>query len=427
MVDRTVNEVVQDSHLSQPESARQSACPWCSDRRSKPVWRQPSPSQFSLQRCEACELVYTVPQLPLESISDYYPKSYYGAGNLRFNRLFEILVAWFRQRRAARLHELRGQRAGAVLDIGCGRGHFLNALRQRGWTCTGTELTDTAALHARETLALDVRVGPFQAGMFPEALFDVVYLWHVLEHVPTTFDALLEVRRLIRTGGMLIIALPNLASWQARLCRYGWFHLDLPRHYVHCSTDWLTRSLSQMGFEIVEVNHFSMEQNVYGWIQSLLNCAGLKRNLLYDILRRSSARDVARPFQSHPVQAVISVFAAAAMLPFALLLMLVEALLRKGGTIEVYAVRGPGEDRGRFSGSETGSPVGARTLRPDIWPQRHPVWTIVNEKLQPAEPRGTPVGSAAQSSVASWCRWNADGGICLVCRAELANLAGHSG
>jgi 2-polyprenyl-3-methyl-5-hydroxy-6-metoxy-1,4-benzoquinol methylase len=358
---RAVDEVEQASPSSQCERAGEADCPWCGEHRSKLVWRQTSRSEFSIHRCEECGLAYTVPQLSLESMSQYYPKSYYGSGNLRFNRLFEVLVGWFRRRRAARLHELRGRRAGAVLDIGCGRGHFLNALRQRGWTCTGTELSDTAALHARETLALDVRVGPFQAGMFPDATFDVVYLWHVLEHIPATYDALIAVQRLLRTGGMLVVALPNLASWQARLCRYGWFHLDLPRHYVHCSTDWLLRSLSQLGFEIVEVNHFSMEQNVYGWIQSLLNCAGLKKNLLYDVLRNRSARDVARPFRTYPVQAVISVIAAAILLPLATLAMLAEVLFRRGGTIEVYAARGPVEDPVKRPESDTGAAdVGAR-------------------------------------------------------------------
>jgi SAM-dependent methyltransferase len=352
---QAVDEVERESPLAQRESAAEAACPWCGDQRSQPVWRQSSPSEFSLQQCVECGLAYTAPQLSLESMSDYYPKSYYGSGNLRFNRLFEALVGWFRRRRAARLHELRGQRAGAVLDIGCGRGHFLNALRQQGWTCTGTELSDTAALHARDTLALDVRVGPFRAGMFPDAMFDVVYLWHVLEHIPTTFAALTQAQRLLRTGGMLVVAVPNLASWQARLCRYGWFHLDLPRHYVHCSTDWLLQSLSQLEFEIVEVNHFSMEQNVYGWIQSLLNCAGLKSNLLYDVLKRRSARDVARPFRRYPVQAVISVLAAAILLPLASAAMLVEALFRRGGTIEVYAARGTGADPGKHPGSDTGA------------------------------------------------------------------------
>lgn len=348
----TVDEVEQGSPSLQCERPAVAACPWCGEHQSQPVWRQSSPSEFSIQRCEECGLAYTVPQLSLESMAQYYPSSYYGSGNLRFNRLFEVLVGWFRRRRAARMHELRGERAGAVLDIGCGRGHFLDALRQRGWTCTGTELSEKAAIHAREKLALNVRVGPFRAGMFPDDTFDVVYLWHVLEHIPATFDALTQVRRLLRTGGILVVALPNLASWQARLCRYGWFHLDLPRHYIHCSTEWLLRALSQLGFEIVEVNHFSMEQNVYGWIQSLLNSTGLKNNLLYDLLRRPSARDVARPFRTYPVQAVISVVAAAVLLPLACMAMLAEALFRRGGTIEVYASRGKSADANVFTGSD---------------------------------------------------------------------------
>ena len=288
---------------------------------------------------------------------DYYSKSYYGAGNLRFNRLFEFLVVQFRRRRAARLQKLRGQRTGTILDIGCGRGQFLNALRRRGWTCSGTELSDTAAAHARDTLSLEVRIGPFQSGMFTEAAFDVVYLWHVLEHIPTTFDALIEAQRLLNTGGMLVIALPNLASWQARLCRYGWFHLDLPRHFIHCSTDWLMRTLSHLGFEIVEVNHFSMEQNVFGWIQSLLNCAGLKHNLLYDVLRRRTARDVARPFRMYPVQVIVSVLAAAILLPAAVLTTIVEALLRRGGTIEVYAARATAVDAGELAQRRATAPL----------------------------------------------------------------------
>lgn len=352
---QAVDEVEQGSPISRHQRAAEADCPWCGDHRSNPIWRQESPSEFSIRRCEVCGLAYTAPQLSLESMAAYYPKSYYGAGKLRFNRLFEALVRWFRRRRAARLHLLRGQRAGAVLDIGCGRGHFLDSLRRRGWTCTGTELSETAARHARETLALNVVVGPFQAGMFPDATFDVVYLWHVLEHIPRTFDALIQAQRLLRPGGMLVVAVPNLASWQARLCRYGWFHLDLPRHYIHCSTDWLLRSLSQLGFEIIEVNHFSMEQNVYGWIQGLLNCAGLKQNLLYDVLRRPYARDVPRPFRMYPVQTVFSIVAGAALLPLAVVAMLIETLLRRGGTIEVYAARGTAADLEKRPGSDPGA------------------------------------------------------------------------
>lgn len=313
-------------------------CPWCSQDESQPVWPGAAASGFSLRRCTSCGLAYTDPQLTAEEIAPYYSQAYYGAGNLRFNRLFETLVGWFRRRRASVLRKLHPQ-PGAVLDIGCGRGHFLKSLRQQGWTCTGTELTETAGRHARDTLSLDVRIGPFDGALFPDASFDAVYLWHVLEHIPNTAAALAEVRRLLRPGGLLVIAVPNLESWQAGLSRYRWFHLDLPRHYLHFSASWLTKTLTGLGFRIVEVNHFSAEQNVYGWIQSVLNCMGLKFNLLYDVLKRSSAREVGHPWLNYPVQATVSLALAVALFPFASAAMLAEALFRRGGTVEIYAER----------------------------------------------------------------------------------------
>jgi SAM-dependent methyltransferase len=311
-------------------------CPWCPERRADRVWRKPAAANFWLQRCPACGLVYTVPQLGPEQIAGYYPQSYYGDQNVRFHAVLEGLVGWFRRRRAARLRSFRKE-PGHVLDIGCGRGHFLDWLRAWGWTCTGTELSDAAAYHARDVLRLDVRVGAYAPGAFPDAAFDAVYLWHVLEHLPAVRTALSDMRRILRPGGMLVIAVPNLASWQARLCRSGWFHLDLPRHYVHFSSDWLLGSLQELGFAIVEVNHFSMEQNVYGWMQSLLNCAGVKQNLLYDLLKQRAARQLERPLARFPFQSVLSVVGAAALLPPAVAAMLVEAAFRRGGTIEVYA------------------------------------------------------------------------------------------
>ncbi len=314
------------------------SCPWCAERRADRLWRKPASANFWLQRCSACGLVYTVPQLGPEQIAGYYPRSYYGDRNVRFNSVIEALVGWFRRRRAARLQSFRKE-PGDVLDIGCGRGHFLDWLRSRGWTCTGTELSDAAAHHAREVLRLDVRVGAYEPGAFPEAAFDAVYLWHVLEHLPVVRTALSDMRRILRPDGMLVIAVPNLASWQARLCGYGWFHLDLPRHYSHFTTEWLLGTLRELGFAIVEVNHFSMEQNVYGWIQSLLNCAGLEPNLLYDLLKRRAARQFEHRLSRFPFQSLLSLIGAAVLLPAAVAAMLAEAAFRRGGTIEIYAKR----------------------------------------------------------------------------------------
>jgi 2-polyprenyl-3-methyl-5-hydroxy-6-metoxy-1,4-benzoquinol methylase len=320
------------------EAKPDAACPWCAQRRTETVWHKPAPAAFWLERCSSCGLTYTVPQLGPNQIAAYYRQSYYGDQNVRFNAVMETLVGWFRKRRAARLRHHRRE-PGDVLDIGCGRGHFLDCLRSWGWTCTGTELSEMAALHAREVLGLDVRLGAYEPHTFPDGSYDAVYLWHVLEHLPVLRTALADVRRILRPGGMLVIAVPNLSSWQARLCRYGWFHLDLPRHYSHFEADWLLRTLRELGFNTVEVNHFSVEQNVYGWIQGLLNCAGLKPNLLYDLLKLRAARQVERPLARFPFQSLLSLLGATVLLGPAVMAMLVEAAAGRGGTIEIYAKR----------------------------------------------------------------------------------------
>jgi len=248
---RPIEGQVQPASPERPAADPESAsCPWCGEGRADPEWPNRGSAEFWLEHCAVCGLVYTVPQLSAGQIAGYYSQSYYGDCNVRFHALLESLVGRLRRRRAERLRRMRKE-PGAVLDIGCGRGHFLDWLRAWGWTCTGTELSDAAARHAREMLKLDVRVGPYQPGAFPDSTFDAVYLWHVLEHLPVTRTALSDMRRVLRPGGMLVIAVPNLSSWQARLSRYGWFHLDLPRHYVHLTSEWLLATLRELDFTIV--------------------------------------------------------------------------------------------------------------------------------------------------------------------------------
>jgi 2-polyprenyl-3-methyl-5-hydroxy-6-metoxy-1,4-benzoquinol methylase len=312
-------------------------CPSCRATNPQAVWPEPPDSVFRIRRCSNCELIYTVPSLPPEQILSYYPYAYYGRQNARFHPLFETLIVWFRRRRADIL--CRRRQPGRILDIGCGRGHFLGLLRERGWETQGVELCEPAVQHARDVLGLNVSLGGFDPVSFADDHFDVVMFWHVLEHLPKVRDALRGVARILRPGGILVIAVPNIASWQARLSRYHWFHLDLPRHYAHFSERWLTRELEELGFSIQDVNHFSLEQNPFGWIQSLLNRWIAPPNLLYDLLKNRSSRNLEKPFWRYPVRSICSFVGAALILPFALVMLVVETAFRQGATIELYAVK----------------------------------------------------------------------------------------
>lgn len=295
--------------------------------------------RFSLARCAACGHVSTFPALDESELPAHYPSEYYGRRNRRFNAAFERLIVVFRERRA-RLIDRRARR-GRVLDVGCGRGILLSQLKRRGWSAHGTELSDSAATHAREALGVPVFVGPIEEGPFADGSFEAIVFWHVLEHLRDPRSALRHARRLLAPGGLLVVAVPNYESLQARVGSRRWFHLDVPRHYHHFGLRVLARLLDEEGFDVEDVSHFALEQNPYGWIQSLLNRLGFRTNLLYELLKHESARSSRSPARELPGQTALMLAALAAVLPVSLALTALELVLRKGGTVELYARRRP--------------------------------------------------------------------------------------
>jgi len=129
-----------------------------------------------------------------------------------------------------------------------------------------------------------------------------------------------ECRRLLRTGGLLVIAIPNLGSLQAYFGMRHWFHLDIPLHLCHFTENGLRRLLARSGFKVRHIRQFDLEYNPYGWLQTLLNATGIRKNWLYDRLWT---------FALLPLYA-----------PRSLALALFESYaLKRGGTIEGYAFK----------------------------------------------------------------------------------------
>ena len=285
-------------------------------------------------RCPACGLGRTWPAMAPGEITRWYPESYYGKENIRFNRLFEALTRVLRRRRA-RILQKRVPR-GPVLDVGCGRGIMLDHLRRLGYQAHGCELSDTAAWHARH-LGLDVTTGDFLSSPHASGRFNAVIFWHVLEHFISPLEALARARELLRPGGLAVVAVPNFDSLQARLFGRHWFHLDLPRHYFHFGTRSMAAVLQRQGLRIIRCDHFCLEQNPFGWLQSFYNALGFPKNLLYDMLRAPSARTGTA--RAHPLACALTAALLPLLLPLCLLLTILDAALRQGGTIEVYATK----------------------------------------------------------------------------------------
>jgi 2-polyprenyl-3-methyl-5-hydroxy-6-metoxy-1,4-benzoquinol methylase len=295
----------------------------------------PDDTRFSVTRCRDCGYGKNLPVVPDEEIGRWYPPVYYGKGNVRFNPLFERLVRVFRRRRAS---VVAGRaRPGPVLDVGCGRGLMLSYLRELGFEPHGVELTEAGAWHARNKLQIDMHVGKFVEAPFWAEQFEAIVFWHSLEHMRDPAAILQHATRLLKPCGLLVVAVPNSDSLQARLFGANWFHLDVPRHYVHFGDKSLRMLLSRLGLRVTQEDHFSFEQNPYGWLQSLYNALGFDWNFLYDLIKDRGARSVS--IRKHPFQALLTVALLPLFLPLSLALTVAEAALRRGGTIELYAIK----------------------------------------------------------------------------------------
>jgi SAM-dependent methyltransferase len=156
---------------------------------------------------------------------------------------------------------------GRVLDIGCGTGEFLAAMRRLGWDTHGVEPNEGAAAYAREKLGLDVRADDLQNLDLPDCSFDLVTLWTVLEHLHDPGSVLRTARRILRPSGLLIISIPDIQSLDARCFGTSWVGYDTPRHLYVFSRDNIRSLLAQAGFATWDEEH--SQADYYTFLGSL--------------------------------------------------------------------------------------------------------------------------------------------------------------
>ncbi|MBI4431310.1 MAG: class I SAM-dependent methyltransferase [Candidatus Omnitrophica bacterium] len=140
---------------------------------------------------------------------------------------------------------------GRILDVGCGTGLELVALREKGWTVRGIELSEKAVSEARRVHGLDVLCGRLKDRLFEPASFDVITFGNSLEHVHSPRLTLVEARRVLDPHGLLVIKVPNIDSWSAKIFDTRWFQLDVPRHLYHFTPKTMRELLRRTGFRVI--------------------------------------------------------------------------------------------------------------------------------------------------------------------------------
>jgi SAM-dependent methyltransferase len=206
---------------------------------------------FAVVQCDECGLCYTNPRPVGPCLTRFYPNDYrphHVAGNQPVGRLRQWSKRWRKDEPPLPWH---GQ--GRLLDFGCGGGAFLAKMRSHGWQVTGIDTSATTVLRLRTETGLNVVVGSLPHAELEPSSFDVVTMWHALEHVPDPRTVLREARQLLDCRGKLLVAVPNIDSLAFRIFGRDWFGLDLPRHLTHFTPWTLHLMLERTGFQVESI------------------------------------------------------------------------------------------------------------------------------------------------------------------------------
>jgi SAM-dependent methyltransferase len=215
---------------------------------------------------------------------------------------------------------------GPVLDIGCGGGSFLSAMKRRGHDVVGMDNSPRAAAIARRRHGVPAACGRLPAPPFQAHSFAAVTLFHVLEHLPDPMASLLALWELPARGGKLVVQVPNASCWQLLLLGEKWSGLDVPRHLINYREEDLTGLLDACGFEVRRSKFFSLRDNPAGLATSL--CPQLE-----PVARR--VRKVQESKGGRLLRDLLYFGLVVAAVPFTLL----EAAAAAGSTVMVEAVR----------------------------------------------------------------------------------------
>jgi SAM-dependent methyltransferase len=142
---------------------------------------------------------------------------------------------------------------GRILDIGCGNGRYLSTLKKLGWQTYGVEQNPKASKYARDELHLNVITGDLLNCEYQDKYFDAITMWHSLEHLYEPLNTLIEIRRILNNDGLLIISVPNIDSFVARIFKTYWYGLQLPIHLIAFTTDSITKMLESAGFDVKKI------------------------------------------------------------------------------------------------------------------------------------------------------------------------------
>jgi 2-polyprenyl-3-methyl-5-hydroxy-6-metoxy-1,4-benzoquinol methylase len=206
---------------------------------------------FKISECNSCKLRFTNPRPDSEDLGKYYKSEDYvshtNQGNNIINRAYKI-ARYFTLRGKEKLIR-KASSTRTLLDIGCGTGQFLEHSKNNGWKINGVEIDPAARALASQTTQTEIYD---KLESIDRKEFQVITLWHVLEHLPDLAKSITEIKNLLAKNGSLFIAVPNYLSYEAKKFGQHWAAYDVPRHLYHFSPQSMQTLAKNNGLKIVK-------------------------------------------------------------------------------------------------------------------------------------------------------------------------------
>lgn len=237
--------------------------------------------------CNDCGVAFTRKALNNPEPKLLYKDFYKDRASARFYAGIEYIIRLFRFLRAFKIKAI-DRKAKSILDIGSGRGFMLYYLKKYfGFNRTaGSQISKHAYEFSRGRLGLEIYDKDIIAMDFGGFKFNIVSMWHVLEHLPQPEDYIKYTYDILREKGFLIIEVPNFSSWTRRLTGKYWLGLDLKHHITHFNPVTLSNLLASSGFRIKKVSTFSLEFSTFVSAQSLISQLTGTDHILFEFLQK---------------------------------------------------------------------------------------------------------------------------------------------
>ncbi len=222
-------------------------CNLCGMKETKPFLKL---NGFGYQQCVNCGLVYQNPRPDFSDLKKRYGDNYFDYEFSNQSNFFNLMKLGLRDIGFDLLFSNEDERR-TFLDIGCATGLLLNHMKNKGWDCYGAEICRESAEYGIAKFDLNVFIGTLEQASFSDSFFHAVHLSHLIEHVPDPSSLLLEIKRILKPEGYMVLTTPNVSGMQARIAGKNW-RSAIPDHVYLFSKKTMKGMLRKTGFEIIK-------------------------------------------------------------------------------------------------------------------------------------------------------------------------------